>query len=66
MVEKIVATSKNAFAEPGHEVGTTKLLEFEVDLKGSAKPVSSRVPPLNPNQRKDLRNQLDQWLTREL
>ena len=61
-VKSILEKYMDVFAEPGHEVGETDLLEFNVELVEDAKPYKARVRPLNPKQRDDLRAQLDQWL----
>ena len=61
-VKELVSKFKDVFAEPGQEVGQTNLIQFDIELVKNAKPHKSRVRPLNPAQRNDLRRQLDQWL----
>ena len=61
-VKSILEKYTDVFTEPGHEVGETDLLEFNVELIEDAKPYKARVHPLNPKQMGDLRAQSDQWL----
>ena len=45
-----------------HDLGQTTLGKCEIKLTDDAVPVRARVRPLNPDQLKDLRRQLDEWL----
>ena len=44
------------------QYGETDVLEMKIDLIPGAVPYRSRVRPLNPDQKGNLRNQLDEWM----
>ena len=44
------------------QYGETKVLEMKIDLVPGPVPYKSRVRPLNPDQKENLRNQIDEWL----
>ena len=44
------------------QYGETEVLEMKIDLVLGAIPYKSRVRPLNPDQKENLRNQIDEWL----
>ena len=44
------------------QYGETKVLEMKIDLVLGAIPCKSRVRPLNPDQKENLRDQIDGWL----
>ena len=46
---------------PNH-YGKTDLLEMKIQLEPGAVPKRSGVRPLNPDQRADLKNQIDDWI----
>ena len=64
---ELVIEYADVFSDPeGTQIGTTKLLEFDVKLKEGAKPVRQRIRPLNPKQRESLRKQLDLWINEDV
>ena len=44
------------------QYGETKVLEMKIDLVPGAIPYKSRVSRLNPDQKENLQNQIDEWL----
>ena len=46
---------------PNH-YGKTDLLELRIELQPGAVPKRSKVRPLNPDQRANLKEQLDEWI----
>ena len=68
--EKIIQLVKDyadVFSDPeGVQIGTTDLLEFNVELKEGAQPIRQKLRPLNPKQRDSLRKQLDLWIKEEV
>ena len=42
--------------------GKTDLLEMKIELEPGAVPKRSGIRPLNPDQRSDLRTQIDDWI----
>ena len=46
---------------PNH-YGKTNLLELRIELQPGAVPKRSKVRPLNPDQRANLKEQLDEWI----
>ena len=42
--------------------GETQVLEMKINLVPGAIPYKSRVQPLNPDQKENLRDQIDEWL----
>ena len=44
------------------QYGEPKVLEMKIDLVPGAIPYKSRVRPLNPDQKENLRDQIDEWL----
>lgn len=61
-IRDLVHRFNRVFSEPDSEIGTTDLLEFEIELKAGTKPVKQRLRPLNPTQLDSLKSQLDLWL----
>ena len=45
-----------------NQYGETEVLEMKIDLIPGAIPYKSRVRPLNPDQKENLRDQIDEWL----
>ena len=65
MEEEIIEAFMDNFdAVSVHEsdYGQTQLLQFTIDMEPGAKPVRSKLRPLNPFQEADLRRQIDDWL----
>ena len=61
-VIELIAEYRDVFSDPeGQQIGTTDLVEFEVELQEGARPVRQKLRPLNPAQRDSLRKQLDTW-----
>ena len=52
----------DVFSAPSHSIGTTDLIEFEVNIEPGAVPVSSKTRPLNPKQLEDLKGRIDEWI----
>ena len=48
------------------QYGETEVLEMKIDLVPGANPYKSRVLPLNPDQKENLRDQIDEWLEQEV
>ena len=46
---------------PNH-YGKTDILELRIELQPGAVPKRSKVRPLNPDQRSNLKDQLDEWI----
>ena len=44
------------------QYGETDILEMKIELIPGAVPYRSRVRPLNPDQKGNLRNQIDEWI----
>ena len=44
----------------------TEVLEMKIDLVPGVIPYKSRVRLLNPDQKENLRNQIDKWLEQEV
>ena len=44
------------------QYGETKVLEMKIDLVPGVIPHKSRVRPLNPDQKENLQDQIDEWL----
>ena len=44
------------------QYGETEVLEIKNDLVPAAIPYKSRVRPLNPDLKENVRNQIDEWL----
>ena len=44
------------------QYGETEVLEIKIDLVSGAIPYKSRVRPLNPDQKENLQDQIDEWL----
>ena len=44
------------------QYGETKVLEMKIDLVPGAIPYKSRVKLFNPDQKENLRDQIDEWL----
>ena len=61
-IVKLFLDNFNAVALNNDDVGETSLLEFNIDLKPDATPVYSKNFPLNPDQSKALRIQIQKWL----
>ena len=51
----------DVFSDESHQYGETDRIEFRVKLTPDARPVKTPVRPLNPDQKKSLRDQLDSW-----
>ena len=45
-----------------NQYGEIEVLEMKIDLIPGAIPYKSRVRPLNPDQKENLRDQRDEWL----
>ena len=65
-VKDLVWEYRDVFSNPEQDIGKTNLIEFSVTLKPGSKPVRQKVRPLNPNQKADLRKQLDLWTKEEV
>ena len=64
---QLVSEYADVFSDPeGVQIGTTDLIEFDIELKEGSKPVRQRIRPLNPKQRESLRKQLDLWIDEEV
>ena len=44
------------------QYGETDVLEMKIDLVPGAVPYKSRVRPLNPDQKRNLQDQIDEWI----
>ena len=60
-VKELIREYQDVFASPEHSIGKTDLMEFDISLTPGAKPVKSKVRPLNPKYKESLRKQLDLW-----
>ena len=64
---KMVTKYADVFADPeGVQIGMTDQIEFDIELKPGAKPKKQKLRPLNPYQRKSLRDQVDLWLKEDV
>ena len=52
---KVLATHPSQYGE-------TEVLEMKINLIPGVNPYKSRVRPLNPDQKENLRDQIDEWL----
>ena len=59
--KELVNRFSHIFSSPERQTGTTDLMEFDVEVEEDARPVKSKLRPLNPKQRESLREQLDTW-----
>ena len=60
-VKDLVHKYADVFSSPEKEIGAMSLIEFQVKLQPRAQPVKQKVQPLNPQQKEDLKKQLDLW-----
>ena len=60
-VKELVREYSDVFSSPEVAFGKTSLIEFEIHLEPGSKPVKSKLRPINPKQRADLKEQLDKW-----
>ena len=60
-VKELVREYIDIFSSPELAFGKTDLVEFEIDLEPGSKPYKTKVRPINPKQRQDLKEQLDRW-----
>ena len=60
-VKELVREYSDIFSSPEVAFGKTSLIEFEIHLEPGSKPVKSKLRPINPKQRADLKEQLDKW-----
>ena len=51
---------------PDQAIGKTDLAEFKITLEPDAVPKKAKVRPLNPAQKKSLREQLDIWIKEDI
>ena len=58
---KLIMDYIDVFATPSSSIGTTNLIEFEIQLQEDAIPVNSKVRPLNPKQVEDLKKRIEEW-----
>ena len=65
-VVQIFLDNFEAVSEHSGDLGKSPLLKFKIRLKEGAEPVRARLRPLNPDQRKDLERQLDEWLSADV
>ena len=67
-VKALIKKYYKVFGEPslGRTIGRTDLMEFEIELTPDARPVKQRCRPLNPDQQKSLRKQLDEWIENDV
>ena len=64
---KLIEDYADVFADPeGVQIGITDQIEFDIELKPGAKPKKQKLRPLNPYQRKSLRDQVDLWLKEDV
>ena len=52
----------NVLATHTNQYGETEVLEMKIYLIPGAIPYKSRVRPLNPNQKENLQDQINEWL----
>ena len=60
-VKELVREYIDIFSSPELAFGKTDLVEFEIDLEPGSKPYKTKVRPINPKQRQDLKEQLKRW-----
>ena len=60
-VKGLIREYQDVFSSPEQAIGKTDLMEFDITLTPGARPVKSKVRPLNPKQKESLRAQLDLW-----
>ena len=53
----------DAISEGDFDIGKSSLLKFKIKVVEGAQPVRARLRPLNPDQQRDLKRQLDEWLS---
>ena len=61
-VIKMFLENFSALALHPNHYGKTDLLELKIELEAGTIPKRSKVRPLNPDQRANLKEQLDEWL----
>ena len=61
-VIKLFLDSLEVLAMHPSQYVETKVLEMKIDLVPGAIPYKSRVRPLNPDQKKNVHDQMDEWL----
>ena len=62
----IVKEFQDIFTSPDQAIGKTDLAEFKIMLEPDAVPKKAKVCPLNPAQKKSLRDQLDVWIKEDI
>ena len=60
-LKELITKYKDVFSNPDAQIGTTTLMEFDIQLKEDATPAAHRLRPLNPYQRADLKKTLELW-----
>ena len=61
-VIKLFLENFSALALHPNHYGKTDILELKIELEPGAVPKRSKVRPLNPDQRANLKEQLDEWI----
>ena len=61
-VIKLFLDNFDVLATHPSQYGETNVLEMKIDLVPGAVPYKSRVRPLNPDQKGNLRDQIDDWI----
>ena len=61
-VIKLFLDNLEVLAMHPSQYGETEVLEMKIDLVPGLIPYKSHVRPLNPDQRENLRDQIDEWL----
>ena len=60
-VKDLIHEYADVFSSPEKVIREMSLIKFQVKLQPGARPVKQKVPPLNPQQKEDLKKQLDLW-----
>ena len=61
-VIKLFSDNFEVLATHPSQYGETEMLEMKINLVPGAIPYKSQVRPLNPDQKENLRDQIDEWL----
>ena len=65
-VIKLFLDNFEVLATHPSQYGETEVLEMKIDLVPGAIPYKAQVRPLNPDQKENLGNQIDEWLEQEV
>ena len=60
-VRELINEYSDVFSSPEQEIGKTNLIEFDIKIEDGARAFKSKLHPLNPDQKKSLKAQIELW-----